>query len=333
MIGFGMISAGNADDPVMGRTYRFATHIQGLLDCPDFELVAVVDPSKMATNNANSRWKIDSVFEKLDDALAVHEDIDVVILATPPQARLDILKKLKNIKGLILEKPIGEDLLQSQDFCELTQALGISVEVNFWRRFVPQFISMKLGELDQRIGKVQGVNVLYGNGLRNNGVHAIDFIRFLIGEFETVQSISSLKLHPVGPISDDCNVAFSATLTNDIPVFFMPLDFSYFRENSVEIIGEKGTLSFLNDGRKIRYTPIKAHEGLANNWELAYEQCVPLPCDNDLAMREIYKHFSAVLRGHQKEKSSIQNALKNEKIVDAVFRSYKLNGQMVHIKK
>ena len=52
-----------------------------------------------------------------------------------------------------------------------------------WRRYVRQFNNLKNGYLNKLLGNIQSIIVIYGNGIRNNGIHMIDFLRFLFEKY------------------------------------------------------------------------------------------------------------------------------------------------------
>lgn len=331
IVGFGKISAGNADDLMMGQTYRFASHIQGILACPDIQFLGVVDPSETAQNYARDRWGISDVFSTISQAIESVGQIDVLVLATPPKERLTTIKKCPTLKGVILEKPVAENYEEALELYEYCSKNKIAVDVHYWRRFVPQFQALASDGVKEWIGNIQYIQAFYGNGLHNNGIHSIDFIEYLSCEFASVQHVYGTPYYEAGPIKGDLNISFVGTLKNGVPVSFSCLDFSFFRENGIVLYGENGTLSIVNDSRNMYYTPLKKHEGLSGNQELAYESIQILTCDYDLAMRDLYPHIVDVIRGKKKSISPLESALRKEKIVKKVLLSMKQNGCVIAI--
>ena len=43
------------------------------------------------------------------------------------------------------------------------------------------------------VGKIQTGTIIYGNGLKNNGIHFIDQIRMILGEVSSVQALNKKK--------------------------------------------------------------------------------------------------------------------------------------------
>ena len=104
---------------------------------------------------------------------------EIVSITTKPNVRLSILKRLPNLAGFIIEKPLGTSLEDSIELANYCRDRGLLVNVNFSRR--GEIASRKLcdGAFRELIGEIQTGTILYGNGLRNNGIHMIDFLVFM----------------------------------------------------------------------------------------------------------------------------------------------------------
>ena len=53
------------NDPIMGKKFRYSTHIQGLTKNNNFDVSCVVDKNKTARNIAKKQFKIQNVFPQL----------------------------------------------------------------------------------------------------------------------------------------------------------------------------------------------------------------------------------------------------------------------------
>ena len=114
-----------------------------------------------------------------------------------------------------------------------------------------------------------------------------------------------------GPIPGDCD--FAGILDTGVPVTFHPLNFEHVRENAIEFIGTKASLSLHNDGRALVLHPTREHGGLSGNREFAYDDAQPMSCNFDFAMRDLYAHLSKALENTCQPRSSLKNALKMKK--------------------
>ena len=96
MVGFGKVAAQYLNDPIMGKKFRYSTHIQGLIKNNNFEVSCVVDKNKTARNIAKKQFKIQNVYSSIDKVKNIDE-YSVVIISTPHEYRLSLLKRINNI--------------------------------------------------------------------------------------------------------------------------------------------------------------------------------------------------------------------------------------------
>jgi predicted dehydrogenase len=66
-----------------------------------FDLGAVLDPAPEARLRAVRRWGIERVFESVEAAVKNY-DPEIVIITSPPGERLNILNRLRVLKGFFL---------------------------------------------------------------------------------------------------------------------------------------------------------------------------------------------------------------------------------------
>lgn len=318
LAGFGMVAAGNADDPIMGKSYRYSCHMQAIRDHPSFELSAVVDPSEAARELAKVRWGIKHVFdcpENLPEELIG----DVLVLAVPPAARQSWFPYLNRFNAIVAEKPLGSIEKDTQRFAEVCRMLGKPVQIHFWRRFVSAFQTLKGGQLEELIGEPAHVQIVYGNGLRNNGIHLLDFLRWLFGEVVSIYVLDSAKWKSSFPLEGDRNLSVFMKTAVGLPVYLYPVDFANYRENAIIIGGATGELAILNDCRVIRYIPSRPNKGLSANRELAYDEAQFLNCDYDTALYGLYDNLGEALEWGSDLGASLDDALKSEALVDQIF--------------
>ena len=331
-VGFGNIAAGVPGDARMKSAYRYSSHLDGVFSQRNIEVTAIIDPRKAALSSARSLIPSASTFTCVEEFIQNGMAVDVAIITTPPEDRLSVLSRLPSVKALVIEKPISQDYLTSKEIYRIIESSNTKlVEVNFWRRFVPEIFSLHSSGLSSLIGDVQAIRVLYGNGIRNNAIHLIDLIRFLCSEFAVIQALDVGINRQAGPIPADCDFSFSGILDTGVPVTFQPLNFEHVRENAIEFIGTKASLSLHNDGRALVLHPTREHQGLSGNREFAYDDAQPMSCNFDFAMRDLYAHLSRALENTCEPRSSLTSALKNEKVCQAAFDSMRDNGTKVYL--
>jgi len=320
LIGFGMIGSGYAEDPVMRKYFRYATHAQVLADHPLFSWEAVVDPSEKALKTAWEKWKI-PVAVKDVDAVLKRVKPDVAVIATPPAHRAEIIKKLSDIRAVFVEKPLGGTYQESLDFVEECRNREIPVQVNFWRRGDKFFRSLSEGELEKHIGEPKTAVGLYGNGLINNGSHMIDFIRMLCGDIRRTQVLCPESSFKEGPIPNDRNISFLLSVEGGLNVIFQAIPFNHYREISLDIWGERGRLGLYQESLGIYLYPRRKNRGLSDEWEISSDAPLVFEPTCSRALYRMYDNLAACLLNGDPLWSSGENALETEKVIHQLLQS------------
>ena len=329
LIGFGKVGAGYVDDPVMARHYPFATHAQALAAHSSFAWEAVVDVSETALTIARERWNIPHVARTTRE-LARDYDVEVAVLATPPHTRLELLDQLPSLRAVLVEKPLGETQGQSAAFLAECARRDILVQVNLWRRADELFTRLANGLLHELIGSVQAIFGIYGNGLRNNGTHLIDFIRMLCGEVGSAQIVPNAAVAPAGPLSHDFNVSFTLTLESGIVAMLQPVDFAHYRENSLDIWGTGGRVTLMQEGLGISVFPCHAHRATQNAFEIASDTPVTLPSTVGYAFYRMFDNLASALFYGDSLCSPGDSALRTTLLVENLIAQTKTTKKNVY---
>lgn len=135
MIGIGIVGAGM----VAG------THVRALQDLRD---IATVEGVYSRNTDRLARfceeWSVPATRDI--DVLLENPAIDVLIILTPPNARLDIVKKAAAAgKHILLEKPVERNLAAASTLVDIASDAGVVMGVIFQHRF--RDVSIKLAEL------------------------------------------------------------------------------------------------------------------------------------------------------------------------------------------
>jgi predicted dehydrogenase len=330
VVGFGKVAAGYADDPVMAHYYPFATHAQVLAVHPVFAWEAVVDVSEEALALAQQRWRILHVAKSVQE-LARQYEPEIAVIATPPQFRSAIIEQLPSLRASLVEKPLGLTLEEGQAFLEECLRRGILVQVNLWRRADEGFQALCGGRLDQLIGRPQLAFGVYGNGLLNNGTHMVDFVRMLLGEVETVQAVSGIEPYPAGPIPDDVHVPFTLRLRGGLVVMIQPIRFEHYRENGLDIWGEKGRLLIAQEGLGLFLYPRCENRAMQGEREIASDQPQLIESTVGRAFYRMYDNLAAAVYAGEPLWSPGGSALQTTRVVEAVMQSVERNGELVEL--
>ncbi len=308
LIGLGKMGMQNAKDKKLAKYYKYSSHINALNDHPDFDCGAMFD-----SNPDIAGQKFTSI-----EQISYEYEPQILVLATPPKGRIEDIKSFYNLKAIVMEKPVAYDFNQAIEIVDYCTENNILLQVNYWRRFDRAVIELK-DKIDEIIGKPQVIFMTYGNGVRNNGVHLIDQIRYLFGDISWAKALGKGYSIDSFPIYGDVNIDFSLELADGACVYAHALDFNQYREVGLDIWGTKARVEFIQGGLVIRRSSLSRHRALDGAKEISSDKA--LICDSGAgeALYGLYDNLSKAIRAEQELLSSGKSALKNEQILDMIL--------------
>ncbi len=326
LIGFGKIASGYAFDPRQREHFRFSTHVQVLAEHPDFDLRVVIDPSSTARTQAANYWKVPNTAMNLAEYDGA-SDIEFAVIATPPDARSNLIDALPALRAVLIEKPVGQDLSQARLFLDACARRGIQVAVNLPRRYDGNLQLLSRGELSRRWGAPQAVFGVYGNGLRNNGTHLIDLVRMLFGNVQFLEIPQGARRFIEGPIDGDLNIPFTLSMENGLVIMIQPLEFKQFREIGLDIWAERGRIQLLNETMLQYVSPRVENRQLSNASEIAHDRQLSATMGLSTALYSAYDNIAKCLAGVAVLACSGEDAYRTMLVVEEVHalaeRSFK----------
>ena len=296
LVGLGRIGMMDADDPLVSRHYRYASHAQVLAEHASFLWEAAVDPSAECLQVARDRWRVRIAVRSVAELRELCAP-EIAVIATPPRDRRAIVEALPDLRGVLVEKPLGETLREAEDFVAYCTRRGIRVQVNLWRRADEVFRELATGRLQELVGRPQAVFGVYGNGLLNNGTHMIDFVRMLCGEIRSVQAVGGVAPYRAGPIAKDVNIPFTVVLQDGTVVMLQPVRFEHYRENGLDIWGDRARLAIVQEGLRILLYPQREHRAVPGEREIESEHPRALPSTVGSALYHVYSNLADALAG------------------------------------
>ena len=320
VVGFGQIASGLKKDKKMSTHFEYATHAQVLRAHPGFDWLGVVDPSSVAQDAARNIWNIPNVADNLNNVVAI-VDPEVIVVTSPPLSRLSILESCPNLKAVLVEKPLNLNDREGYTFVDTCFKRDLNLQVNFWRRGDDLFQKFSAGKLHELIGVPAATFATYGNGLRNNGSHTIDFIRMLLGEVTTVQANAPRVLLEKSPLPGDIQLPFSMTLETGAIVSIQPVDFNNYREIGLDIWGSLGRLTILQEGLRINHYPILENRALEHEFEINSDNGTQINSTVSTALYNLYENLYAATISKTTLVSSGASALRTEDIINTILSS------------
>jgi predicted dehydrogenase len=201
-----------------------------------------------------------------DNAQALIDDpaVDAVYVATPPYAHQEYtLAAAKAGKPVYVEKPMAMSFGECQAMIDACHAAGVPLWVAYYRRCMPKFVKIKALVESGAIGPVRCLTIalhrkprgfdaanlpwrvrpeLAGGGFFVDlASHILDYLDYLFGPIQAVQghATNQLGLYPAEDIVTGSFVFASGVHGTGTWCFS-----SYTRLDEIELIGERGKISF-----------------------------------------------------------------------------------------
>lgn len=332
LIGCGNVGSSFAEDPVTARHYRYVSHAQVLHDHPDFDWIAAIDTDQYRATEVSRQWGVPTAAAATQD-IDQRELVRVAILATPPgPGRLEALDAFSGLRAVVAEKPLGVTKEETSLFCKYCADRNISVQVNLPRRCDVTHRALAEGGLAEKIGTLHGGALLYGNGLRNNGLHMIDLARALLGDVVTAQAAAApARTFTSGPIPGDINLSFLLSFANGVVLSGTALPFADYRENAIQLWGSRGGLTLAQEGLRVGHTPTQPHRALHDDQELAQDTTSWETTSIGNAFFSVYDNLADHLRFGTPLLSPPEQACASEEVVDAIVKSASIDGAPVRL--
>lgn len=185
---------------IIGTGYIARIHAQALNATTGAHLEAVSSRSSTSREQFRSEFAVPRALENAE-ALLSDETIDAVILCTPNSLHAThAIAALRAGKHVLVEKPMGCSLSESNEMTETAMSTGCVLMVGHMWRFDTEVIALRDQIHTGAIGRVYrthgyGTHANWGPGgwftdpdrawggsLADMGVHAIDTARFLLGD-------------------------------------------------------------------------------------------------------------------------------------------------------
>lgn len=149
-----------------------------------------------------------------------NEKIDIACVCTPSGTRIEICEAAaEHHVNLLVEKPLDINSERTEKIVNICRTAGVKLGCVFQLRFLPVFQSLKQAEREGRFGKLVIGNagtICYrsedyykdggwrgtfaqdgGGALMNQGIHAIDLLRWIMGDVKSVFAYQDHLTHAI----------------------------------------------------------------------------------------------------------------------------------------
>lgn len=127
------------------------------------------------------------------DSMFITLQPDLVYVCVPTAAHIKTLRKILDWrpKAVICEKPLGHDVKAAEGIVREYSKKKIPLAVNYPRRFSVVTRKIKSEIAKEKYGKFINASLIYTKGIRHNGSHAIDLLRFFFGEVRSFEILGA----------------------------------------------------------------------------------------------------------------------------------------------
>ena len=244
VIGCGKIGSTFADDPNRDKLGVYS-HAEAYSVCNEVELVAICDIDQRLAQSCAQRWGVGKIYTDAKE-LFESEKLDIVSICTPDSTHESVAMlalAANGLKGILMEKPLATDLSAAEKLVKLSQAEGVTLAVNYSRRYSPVFQKLKDRIAVGEIGALQAVHGYYTKGIIHNGTHWIDLLRFLVGDIVSGKSIGQISK---GDIDPDLDAVFE--LECNALALLQVIDERAYSVFEMDLLGEDGRIRISDAG-------------------------------------------------------------------------------------
>ena len=311
-INFGLIGAGG-----IAQAY-----IQAFATCTNAQLVGVADIRVDAAKALAA--KIGCQSYDSHQAMAENEDLDAVIICTPPATHPEISLYFINRQVHVLcEKPLSIDSKSATTMLDAAKNAGVKLTMASKFRYVEDVIKARnivnsgiLGEIvlfenafTSRVDMTSRWNAnpkISGGGvLIDNGTHSVDIMRYFLGPLAEVQVVEGKRIQGL-PVEDTVRIFVKSqggVMGNIDLSWSINKELDYY----IRIYGSNGTIS-------IGWKESKYRQSSSSDWIVFGKGY-----DKVQAFRSQIENFAKAIRGEETLLITPEDALASVEVIEAAY--------------
>jgi predicted dehydrogenase len=260
------------------------------------------------------------------EAMVSSEELDAVIICTPPTTHLEISTYcLENGINVLCEKPLSVDSGSAKQMIACAQSKGLILTMASKFRYVEDMIKAKslmmsgiLGEVvlfenafTARVDMTNRWNsnpAISGGGvLIDNGTHSIDIMRYFLGPLAQVQVVEGKRIQ--GLAVEDTVQIFAKTASGVMGNVDLSWSINKNLDYYVRIYGSQGTISIGWKESKYKQTSSPDWVVFGNGY------------DKVQAFQSQIENFAQAIRGEASLLITAEDALASVEVMEAAYRA------------
>ena len=271
--------------------------------------------------------------------ISQNSEIDMVIIITPPNQRLELVDKFSRAgKHILMEKPIERSTEKAEKIVDICRKNKVRLGIVFQHRFRESSIKLKQLISENKLGSIYSVQVNIpwwrdqsyydepgrgtyerdgGGVLISQAIHTLDLMINLVGPVEAVQAIS--KTTPFHKMESEDFVAGAFQFKNGAIGSLMASTSSYpGYPESIVLNCEKGSVKLESGTLKIQWQNNKIEEFGETSGTGGSADPMAFPFDWH---KSLIKSFALSLNNNNSTVVSGEEALKVHNLIDALIES------------
>jgi predicted dehydrogenase len=315
---FGLVGAG-------GIAQAYA---QAFRDSDIASLVGVADVREDAAEAIAQSLDCNSYANHLE--LVEGEDLDAVIVCTPPVSHPEIVDELCQQKvNVLCEKPLAITSASARDMFDSAARHGVKLTMATKFRYADDVIRAKAivssgilgdiilfenvftGHVDMSQRWNSNPEISGGGVLIDNGTHSVDIMRYFLGPLKELQAVEGKRIQDL-PVEDTVRLFVKATSG---AMGNIDLSWSMNKEQPsyISIYGSRGTV--LVGWKESKYRRSNDDEWIS--FGTGYNKFQ--------AFRGQIENFSRAIRGEDKMLVSPDDAISSVEVIEAAYASLRAN--------
>ena len=178
IVGLGKIGfAYDFDESGVAKPDQVMTHCRSVSKSDAFEISYLIDSQIEVIQTAMCHYG-GAGFQSVREAQN-QESPKLVIISVPTPFHLETLKEIEekwNPDVYLIEKPLGSCSGEARQIADVLKGRSVSVYVNYFRRYLPNFISLKSSPFLINRGNLQSVTINAYGSLENIFSHFLDLL-------------------------------------------------------------------------------------------------------------------------------------------------------------
>jgi predicted dehydrogenase len=163
------------------------SHASAWSAIPSVEMVAAADVIEENVKARADHYKIPARYTDPVEMLRKEKpDIVSVCTTTVAHVTMTIAAAEAGVKAILCEKPMAPDLQKADEMVAACEKSGAKLAIAHQRRFMPDWVAAR----EMIVQGAIGVPILFywrtSGGLINNGSHAVDTMRFFLGDAKSL---------------------------------------------------------------------------------------------------------------------------------------------------